>query len=63
MARNIVDYKDSPYELEEHYGVGSSLDLIVTLRSLKENIGSCKADNERIIWAQEMLAKVHAVIL
>jgi len=49
MARKMVDYKDSPYKLEEKYGVGNSSNLIVTLRSLKEEIRSCKADNDKII--------------
>jgi len=46
MASKMVDYRDSPYKFEEHYGVGNSSDLAVTLRSLKEEIRSCKADND-----------------
>jgi len=46
----MVDYKDSPYESEEKYGVGNSYDLEVTLSSiLKEEIRSCKEDNDIII--------------
>ena len=36
MASKMVDYKDSPYEFEEYYGVGNSSNLAVILRSLKE---------------------------
>jgi len=49
MASKVVDYRDSPYESEEQYGVGKSSDLEVTLRSLKEEIRSCKVDNDRIM--------------
>jgi len=51
MARKMVDYKDSPYESDEQHGVGNSSDLEDTLRSPKEEIRSCKADNEKIIHA------------
>ena len=47
----MVDYKDSPYESKEQYGVGNPSYLAVTLRSLKEEIRSCKEDNDRIIQA------------
>ncbi len=46
MASKMVDYRDSPYEYEENYGVGNSSDLAVTLRSLKEDIRSF---NDRIM--------------
>ena len=49
----MVDYKDPPYEFEEQYGVGNSSDLADTLRSLKEEIRSCKANNDRIMQAKE----------
>ena len=49
MGSNMADYKDSPHEFEEQYGVGNSSDLAVTLISLKEEIRSCKVDNEKII--------------
>ena len=45
----MVDYKYTTYESEEKYGVGNSSDLAVTLRSLKEDIRSCKADNDQVI--------------
>lgn len=58
---------DSPYRLEEksvgweksvrQQGEGESPDLANTLRSLKAEIISCKADNERLIEPQERLAK------
>jgi len=63
MANKMVDYKDSPYEYKEQYGVGNSSDLAVTLRILKEEINSCKEDNEKIIQSQENLAEVNTIIL
>lgn len=59
----MVDYKDSPYESEDQYGVGNSFDLVDTLRSLKEETMSCKADNDIIIQAQEKLVEINVVIL
>jgi len=59
----MVDYKDSPYELDEQRGVGYSSDFADTLRRLKEEIKSCKEDNEKIIQAQEKQAEVNAIIL
>jgi len=38
MASKMVHYKDSSYESQEKYCVGNSYDLVVTLRSLKEEI-------------------------
>lgn len=35
INRNMVDYKDSPYESDEQHG-GNSSDLVDTLGSLKE---------------------------
>jgi len=49
MASKMVDYIDSPYESEDQYGLGNPSDLVFTLRSLKEEIRSCKEDNDRII--------------
>jgi len=49
MARTMVDYKGSLDESEELYGVGNSFDLAVTLGSLKEDIRSCKKNNDIII--------------
>jgi len=45
----MVDYKGSPYESNEQCGVGISYDLEGTLRSLKEEIRSCKMDNDKIM--------------
>lgn len=59
----MVDYKESPYELEENYGVGNSSNLAFTLRSLKEEIKSCKEYNDIIILAQEKLVEVNMVII
>ena len=63
MASKKVDYKDSPYESEQQYSVRNPSDLAVTLRSLKEEIKSCKANNDRIIQAQEKQAEVNAILL
>jgi len=51
MTGNMVDYssQDSPYGSDEQRGVGYSSNLVDTLRSLKEEIRSCKKDNDRII--------------
>lgn len=49
MASKMVDYKYSPYESYEKHGVGPSFDLENMLRSLKEEIISCKVDNEKIM--------------
>ena len=56
MTSKMVDYIDSPYELDEKHDVGNSSDLAEKLRSLKEWIRSCKEDNDRIIHAQEKKA-------
>ena len=51
MTRKIVDYNSqySPYRSDEQHGDGYSHDIAYTLKSLKAEIRSCKADNERII--------------
>lgn len=49
MASKMADYRDPPYEFEEQYGFGNSSNLAVTMRSLKEEIRSCKEDSDRII--------------
>ena len=49
MFSKMVDYKDSPYESEECYGVGNPFNLAVALRSLEEEIRSCKEENDQII--------------
>ena len=53
MTNKMVDYKDSPYESDEQHGVANTSDLTDTLRILKEEIRICKADNEKIMQAQE----------
>jgi len=63
MASKMVDYKDSPYESKDLYGVGNSFGLAVTLRSLKEEIRSCKAYNDITLQAQDKLEEVNVVIL
>jgi len=63
MIGKMVDYRDSPYESDKQRSVGRSSDLANTLRSLKEEIRSCKADNDKIMQAQEKQAKVNAILL
>ena len=60
MTSKMVDYssRDSPYVSDEQCGVGYSTDLAETLRSLKEEIRSCKADNDQIIQSQEKQAEL-----
>jgi len=53
MASKVVNYVESPYASDEKCGVGHTYDLADTLRSLREEIRSCKEDNDRIIQAQE----------
>ena len=52
MTSKMVDYKYSPYESDEQRGVGHSSDLEYTLRRLKEEIRSCKVDNDKIMHAR-----------
>lgn len=53
MTRKMVYYssQDSPYGSNEKHGVGNSSDLVDTLRILKAEIRSCKADDDRIMQA------------
>jgi len=46
MTSKMVEYssRDSPYGSDEQCGVGHSSDLADTLRSLKVEIRSCKAE-------------------
>jgi len=46
MDSKVVDYVESPYALDEQCGVGRIYDLADTLRSLKKEIRSCKANND-----------------
>jgi len=55
--------RDSPYRSDDERGVGNTFDLANTLRILKVEIRSCKADNDIIIQAQEKQAQVNVVIL
>ena len=61
----MVNYNswESPYRLDKQHGDGHSPDIADTLRSLKVEIRSYKADNDRIIQAHEKQAKVIAIIL
>ena len=62
MNSKMVDNKDSPYESDEQRG-GHYFDLTDTFRSLKEEIRSCKANNDMIIQAQEKHREINAILL
>ena len=49
MASKVVDYIESPYASKVQRDVGHSSDLADTLRFLKEEIRSWKADNDKIM--------------
>lgn len=59
MMSRMVDYisRDSPYRSIENKGDEYSPDIEDTLRSLKAEIRSCKADNNKLIESQEILAR------
>ena len=61
MTRKVVDYnsRDSPYILVGQQGDEYSLTIANTLRSLRAEIKSCKVDNDRLVEAQERLARAH----
>jgi len=63
MASKVVDYIESPNASDEQHGVGHTSDLGDTLRSFKEEIRSCKEDNDRIIQTQENKSEVNAILL
>lgn len=62
MASKMVDYRDSPYESKEKYGVGKPSNFAVTLKCLKEEIRHCKVDNDRIIQSHKKLVELNAII-
>ena len=49
MASKVLYYIESPYASYEYRGVGHFSNFVDTLRSLKEEISSCKEDNDRIV--------------
>jgi len=51
MTTKMIDYSypESPYGSDEWRGVGNSSDLADTLRILKAEIRSCKANHEKIM--------------
>lgn len=59
MMRKMVDYSshESPYISVEKQGEEYSPGVADTLRSLRAKIRSCKADNCRLVEAQERLAR------
>ena len=63
MTSKIVDYKYSPYESNEQRDVGHSSELVDTLRSLMEELRSCKTDNDKIMQVQEKQAEVNEIPL
>jgi len=61
MNTKMVDYisLDSPYRSDEQHGDGYSPNIATTLRSLKEEIKSCKPNNDKVIHSQERLSRSH----
>ena len=61
MMRKMVDYSshDSPYRSVGKQREEYSLGIAYTLRCLREEIRSCKADNDKLVEAQERLAMFH----
>ena len=59
MTRKMVDYnsRDTPYISVGQLGDGYSPSVVDTLRSLREEIISCKEDNDRLVEAQEIIAR------
>lgn len=49
MARKVVEYIEYPYAFDGQHAVGHSSYLADTLRSLREEIRSCKVDNDKIM--------------
>jgi len=58
----MVEYKDFFYESDKKHGVGNSSNLTDTLRNVKEEIRIFKADNNKIMQAQEKQVKVNAIL-
>lgn len=60
MTRKMVDHssRDSTYRLVGQQGDEYSPDIADTLTSLRVEIKSCKVDNDRLLEAQERVAKV-----
>jgi len=50
-------------ESDERRAVENSLDLAETVRSLMNELQSCKANNERLIKVQEKKIEINAVLL
>lgn len=63
MASNVVDYIESFYASDEQRGAGHASDLADALKILKEETRLCKADNDRIIQAQEKQVEVNVILL
>ena len=63
MASKVVDYVESPYASNEQHGVGHTSDLADTLRNLKEEIRSCKEDNDWIVHEQEKKVELNSIHL
>ena len=65
MTRKMVDYNshDSPHISVGKQGEEYSLGIADTLSSLREEIKSCKPDNDSLVEAQEKKVEVNATIL
>lgn len=55
----MVDYssRDSPYRSVGQQGDEHSLGIVDTLRGLKEEIRSCKENNDRLVEDQDILTR------
>jgi len=47
MVSKMLDYKESPCESDDQYGLGKYSNLANTLRSLKEEISNFKVESCR----------------
>ena len=65
MTSKMVYYssQDSPYGSDENRGLENSSDLADTLRRLKQEIRSCKVDNDKIMQVEDKQVEVNVVIL
>jgi len=62
MASKVVNYIEYPYASDGQCGVGNSSNLEEKMRILKEEIRSCKVDNDKIMQAQDKQVEVNAIL-
>jgi hypothetical protein len=64
MYHEVVDVSNNrDEEFDERRAVETPSDLAETVWSLRSELQSCKADNERLIKEQEKQTKMNAVLL